>query len=259
MLKGKKRSLLVLISLFVMLTSVIFAIDATVPELIKQADEFDNNKNFFAAMKMLRQAESIDKDNPEVLWRIAREYFQFADQNPTDKGLQKKNLYPGFEYAKKCVEIAPNIAGGHQYYAILIGRIGEEEGTKQKIKNSYPLKEHTLKAIALDPENDSNYHVMGRWHFALSELSWVERKVANIIYSTVPNASFEEAAQYFSKANELKPGEIRHMLYLGKTYIKLGKNSQAKKILQSAEKISPKSDSEKGMLSEVKELLKDLK
>ncbi len=226
--------------------------------LLDQAEKLHDAKNYQGTMDKLREAEKIEPNNPEVLWKIARAYFDFADQQPDNLEVQKANLYPGFDYAKKCVELYPNVAGGHQYYAILIGRIGEIEGTKQKITNSYAVREHTLKAIELDPTEDANYHVMGRWHFALADLSWVERKIASIIYATPPAASFEKAEEFFEKAHKIKPDEIRHILWLAKTQQKLGKNSQAKQNLEACLKLPAKSDSDRAMQAEARELLKKL-
>ncbi len=231
---------------------------AKVKSMLEQADKLHDARDYQGTMTKLREAEKIEPNNPEVLWRLARAYFDIADQQPGVSEVQKANLYPGFEYAKKCVELAPEVAGGHQYYAILIGQIGELEGTKQKITNSYAVREHTEKAIALDPKEDSNYHVMGRWHFELADLSWAERQVASLIYATPPKASFEEAEQYFQKAHQLKPKEIRHLLWLGKTQLKLKKKDQAKKNLQLALEIPAQSDSDKVMQKEAADLLKKL-
>jgi len=227
-----------------------------VKTLLIEAEKLHDASDFTGTMAKLREAEKIDPKNPEVLWKIARAYFDFADQQPDNMEVQKANVYPGFEYAKKCVELAPNVAGGHQYYAILIGRIGEIEGTKQKITNSYAVREHTEKAIALDPQNDANYHVMGRWHFALADLSWAERQIASLIYATPPKASFAEAEQFFTKAHELNPKDIRHLLWLSKTQIELKKKEAAKKNLQQALALPAESDSDKAMQKESVELLK---
>jgi tetratricopeptide (TPR) repeat protein len=120
------------------------------------------------------------------------------------------------------------------------------------------VKEHTVKAIELDPENDSNYHVMGRWHFALADLSWFERKIASIIYATPPAASFEKAVEFFSKAHDIKPDDIRHLLWLGKSYEKMDKKDQARKILKKALAIPATTDSDKSMHKEAQDLLKHL-
>ncbi len=249
------KSLLIVL---LMLVLPVFLISQTakVKTILDQAEKLHEAKDYQGTMNKLREAEKIDSNNPEILWKIARAYFDFADQQPDNVAVQKTNVYPGFEYAKKCVELAPNIAGGHQYYAILIGRIGEIEGTKQKITNSYAVREHTEKAIALDPQNDANYHVMGRWNYALADLSWAERQIASIIYATPPAASFEDAEKYFQKAHTLKPNEIRHLLWLGKAQIELKKKEAAKKSLQQALALPASSDSDKAMQKEAAELLK---
>jgi len=244
--------------LSLLLVSLAMAQSAKVKSLLIEAEKLHDAKDYQGTMAKLQEAEKLDKDNPEILWKVARAYFDFADQDPENLELQKKNIYPGFEYAKRCVEIAPNIAGGHQYYAILIGRIGEIEGTKQKITNSYAVKEHTLKAIELDPTEDSNYHVMGRWHYALADLSWVERQIASVIYAKPPAASFESAVEFFTKAHELNPTDIRHLLWLGKSYEKLGQKDKAIDALKQALAITATTDSEKNMHQEAKKLLEDL-
>jgi len=232
--------------------------DTDIGALLQKTDDLNDANDYDVALETALKADQLEPENPEVLWRVARAYFNVADQAPDDEQLQIDNMYPGFEMAKTCVELAPDIAEGHQYYAILIGRIGEIEGTKQKIENSYAVREHTLIAIDLDPENDSNYHVMGRWHFTLADLSWVERKIASLIYATPPEASFEEAAEYFQKANEIAGGDVRHLLWLGKSYIELDKETEAKRALEACLAIAPETDAERGMHADAKELLEDL-
>jgi len=244
--------------LSLLLVSIAMAQSAKVKSLLTEAEKLHDANDYQGTTAKLQEAEKLNKDNPEILWKIARAYFDFADQDPENLELQKKNIYPGFEYAKRCIEIAPNVAGGHQYYAILIGRIGEIEGTKQKITNSYAVKEHTLKAIELDPTEDSNYHVMGRWHYALADLSWVERQIASVIYAKPPAASFESAVEFFTKAHELNPTDIRHLLWLGKSYEKLGQKDKAIDALKQALAITATTDSEKNMHQEAKKLLEDL-
>lgn len=224
-------------------------------ELLEKVDQLDDAKQFTEALALLQQNEAGYENDADFLWRMARAYFAIGDQNQDNEEIQKENYYPGFEKAQKCVAIAPNLAGGHQYYAILVGKIGELEGTKQKIKNSYEVKEHALKAIELDPENDSNYHVMGRWHFTLSELSWVEKKVAEMIYSKLPEASFAEAAEFFSQAHTINPTDLRHILWLGKTYEELDNDEQAQEIWKKALTIEAVTESDKTIKTQIKKAL----
>lgn len=255
----QQRFQLVGIGVVIVLASMLVAAPGTdVKSLLAEVETLRDADNYTAALAKMKEAEKLAPENPEVLWKLARAYFDVADQDEKNIELQKANIYPGFEHAKKCIEIAPNVAEGHQYYSILIGRIGEIEGTKQKIENSYAVREHTLKAIELDPDNDSNYHVMGRWHFALADLSWVERKIASVIYATPPVASFEKAVEFFSKAHKLKPDDIRHLLWLGKSYAKLDQDNKARDALKKALVLPADSDADKNMQQEAQELLKKL-
>ena len=112
--------------------------------------------------------------------------------------------------------------------------------------------------IKLDPTNDGTYHVMGRWYFEVASLSWIERKMAEIIYTKPPVGSYEEAIFYFKKAIEIKNDEIRHYFWIAKTYIAMNQLDQAKQYLNDITNLEPLDDSDQIMKLESLELLKDI-
>jgi len=209
----------------------------------------------------LIQLEELTIEFPEdveILWRLAQVHFDIADQTE-DEEVHKAHFYPGFEAAKEAVQIDPNSAKANHWYAVLIGKIGMLEGTKQKIINSYEVEEFGLKAIELDPTYDGSLHLLGRWHYELADLSWIERTVAKIVYETPPKASFEESVKFYKKAIEAKSDEVRHYLWLGKSLIKLRNKEEAKKYLQISIEMAPIDDADRLMQKEAAELLKKLK
>jgi len=226
--------------------------------LIIQADSTHEAKDYDATMDLLMEANQLDGNNVEVLWRISRAYFDFADRKPNDMEYKKQFIYKGRDFAEKALALDDKSAGAHKWYAINHGQIGEAEGTEQKIKNSYGMRDHTLLAIKYDPTDAGNYHVMGRWHYALADLSWFERQIASLIYATPPEASFEEALAYFKKANELDKKDIRNMLYIGYCYDKLDDETSAAKWFKTAINAEATSDSDRGLQAEAKEALDDL-
>ena len=229
-----------------------------VAELLIQAEVAHESKDYEATMKLLLKAVKLDGENEEILWKISRGYFDFADRKPNDFEYKKQFIYDGKEYAERALAINDKSAGGHKWFAIHHGQIGEAEGTEQKIKNSYGMKDHTMLAIKYDPTDAGNYHVMGRWHFALSDLSWIERQVASIIYATPPAASFVEALEFFKKANQLDQEDIRNMLYIGHCYVELDDDDAAEKWYKMAIAANATSDSDRGLQAEAKEALDDL-
>lgn len=250
-----KNTHMVLLIAMLVLSSVILAQD--VDSLISKADNFHAQDKYSQVYKVLKQVEQQAPADYGVIWRLARANFDISD-NSSDPAVTEKHIYEGFDYAEKALALNPNRAESHKWYGILIGRVGEIEGTKQKIKNSYKVAEHTKKAIELDPDDSGNYHVMGRWHYTLADLSWVERQVASVIYATPPKASFEEAKQYFQTAIEKDPQDIRNYVWLGKTMEALDDESDARKAYQDALKQPTTSDSDRKLQKEARELLEDL-
>ena len=243
--------------LFLIVFGVSLGLSQDISSLLSFADQRHENNDFDGNFAILQDAEKLEPENLEVIWRLARAHFDFSD-NTSDEAVIETNIYTGFDYARRALEIDDNSAKAHKWYGILIGRVGEIEGTEQKIKNSYKVSEHTLKAIELDPEDDGNYHVMGRWHYTLADLNWFERTLASIVYATPPEASFEEARDYFTKAIKKASDEIRHFLWLGKTLVELDDETGAETALNRALAIDAKSDSDQLLQEEAREILDDL-
>ena len=226
-------------------------------DLIDQADALHELDDFSGNYELLKKAEELEVDNFEVVWRLARAHFDFFD-NSEDDAVISENVYAGMDYAKRALEMDDARSESHKWYGILIGQVGILEGTKQKILNSYEVKEHTLKALELDPEDDGNFHVMGRWHYTLADLSWFERKIASLIYAKPPKASFGEAAEYFNQAIAKDSDEVRHHVWLGKTYEALDDVEAAKNSYNAALAITAENDSDRILQKEAQELLSDL-
>ncbi len=242
---------------FIMLLVSTVLIAVPQAELVK-TDALHDANEYETELIQLEELIAEFPEDVELLWRLAQVHFDIADQTE-DEEVNKAHFYPGFEAAKEAVHIDPNSARANHWYAVLIGKIGMLEGTKQKIINSYDVEEYGLKAIELDPTYDGSLHLLGRWHYELADLSWIERTVAKIVYETPPKASFEESVKFFKKAIEAKPDEVRHYLWIGKAFIKLKDKEEAKKYLQTAIEMAPIDDADKLMQNEAAELLEKLK
>jgi tetratricopeptide (TPR) repeat protein len=145
-----------------------------------------------------------------------------------DKKERKLHYEKAYEYAGKAVEINPGGSKGHLFLSIAIGRVALDAGAKEKVRLSKEVKVEVDKALAIDSQDDSAWHVLGRWHRTLSSLSWIEKKFANIFLGGVPKeATMENAVESFKKAIQLNPTSINHHLELAKTYDKMGEKTLA--------------------------------
>ena len=88
--------------------------------------------------------------------------------------------------------------------------------------------------MTLDPRNDLAWHVLGAWNYELANLNPVLRAIAKLIYGTIPSASNDDAIAAFKKAIELNPRRVGNWVEIGRTYIELGKKTEAKTALEKA-------------------------
>ena len=226
-------------------------------DFIKKIDILNLEGNYQKELLELNNAVALYPDDVDLLWRLGRVHFEIADQTE-NIAIHKKHFYPGLESVKKALKNNPNSPRSNHWYAVLIGQIGLLEGTEQKIKNSYEVEKYALRAIELDPHYDGTYHVMGRWHYELANLSWIERKIAEWVYSTPPEGGYNQAADFFRKAINVKEDEIRHYFWLAKTYLEMDAYKDAKQTFEKILTLNSFDDSDVKMQSESKEYLKDL-
>jgi len=208
-------------------------------------------ESFLRAKKLYNK----NPNNIEVICRMAGTNFIKA-QNESDRDKQKKNFYHGFDYAKKAIRLDSLDGYANFWYAAYIGRIGEIEGIKQAILNSYDVKKYGLRAIQFISEKyDPVYHMMGRWHYELADLSEIEKVLASLIYAKPPDGSYEEAIDYFRAAIEIKPNEIRNHFWLGRTYLAIGKRDFAIKQFKIVLSLNPRDRDDEIMQSQAREVV----
>ncbi|VDM24740.1 unnamed protein product, partial [Toxocara canis] len=137
------------------------------------------------------------KVNPELLWRLARSCH--AVSNTYDKKNPKKKamLFEGREYATQAYNLDGESFDVLKWLAVLSGSVTDYLGTQEKIEQGYLFKEYLDKAIAMQPTEYTLLHMRGRFAFSVANLSWLERKIANTLYATVPEATLDEALEDF--------------------------------------------------------------
>jgi len=118
----------------------------------------------------------------------------------------------------------------HKWYAILVSETSAFEGTKEKIKKAYMVKEHFTRATELNPQDATSRHALGMWYYEVANVSWATRKVAAAIFASPPTGTLDEALAHFNLAESTSPGfYIRNRLMIGKCHKELGERAAAKK------------------------------
>jgi tetratricopeptide (TPR) repeat protein len=199
-------------------------------ELIQKGDVFYAKLQPTEALKFYLPAEKLDPTNVRLLVRIARQYRHLmSDATKAMEKLQLGNT--AVDYAQRAVILAPNDPEAELALAISYGRILPMQGTRQQIATSRLIKIAADKVIALDPNNDLAWQILGRWYLALADVGAVKRALAQVAYGKLPPAKYKDAVLCFEKAIALNPNRLMHYVELGHTYAQMGRDAEARKFI----------------------------
>ena len=208
------------------------AIGAESPEdLVAKGDTFDRKLQATEALEYYLPAERLQPTNVHVLVCIARQYrYLLADAATREEKLRLGRI--ALEYSQRAAALAPGNAEAQLAIAISYGKILPFLGTKEQIKASGYIKDSVDRTLELDPQNDLAWHILGRWHRTLSDVSAVKRGVASLIYGKLPQTTAEDAVKCFEKALEINPRRLIHYVELGRTYAQIGKTDEARRLIE---------------------------
>nr|KAG5703427.1 hypothetical protein BaRGS_022476 [Batillaria attramentaria] len=176
-----------------------------------------------------------------------------------DKNEKKKLVFEAFDAVKRALALNEKNFACHKWYAILMDKTAEYEGIKARISNAYVVKEHFMRAAELNPKDATTLYTLGVWCFLFADMPWYQRKIAAALFATPPTSSYEEALKYFHQAEEMDPNFYsKNLLYLGKTYSRLGNKKLAMLYLTRAHEYQLNTPDDREAHKEAGELLKKM-
>ena len=201
--------------------------------LIEEADALHSAKKIDAVFDLLAGADVTDD---ELAWRTARAYHDKAEEITADDPVRERLLREGLAVAEAVKERSAGAStASHGYalkwYAILLGRLGDYLPTKEKVANSYKIKEALEASAALLPEDSSVQTGLGQWCYKVAGISFIERNAAKLLFGQPPASSYAEALSYLEASYALKANK-KAALFAGLCQAKLKDKAAAREWLQ---------------------------
>lgn len=168
----------------------------------------------------------------EVLWRRALVISDIGRRSPDEDStvaLHRRAL----RVADSARAADSTNAWAHLVTALAAGRLTLHVGPSERVRHSRAVKQHADRALALDSTLAPAYHLRGRWHRQVADLSFFVRALVRTFYGGLPDASLEQAVRDFEQATRLASTSYNH-LELGKTYRAVGRDTAARAQLERA-------------------------
>ena len=171
--------------------------------------------------------------NGDLYWRAIKAHYEMFSSTEDEKQ-QQAYLEKGLDLVHSAPAYFDKYANTKAFLlkwkAILLGKLGGFQSTKEKMANSFVIRESLEEArqlfASLGAEDGSIYQALGEWCFKVAGISFIERQAASVLFGKPPQSSYEEALEHFLKGYELKPTPAL-ALKVADTYQKLGKKQLA--------------------------------
>jgi len=202
---------------------------------LEAADSCFANVDYETAISMYDSLLQLSPQNPDILWRFSRVYISIGDVMPRE---EREPVYRKAEdYARECIRADSTRSEGHSWLAASLGNLAMVVSDEEKVKLTTEIKNELERAIALNPEDDVAYSILGSFYRALGNIGWFERMLANIFLGSIPPGGYEESEVAIKKAIQIAPDVLRHQFELVLLYRDWGKTEEERTALERASQL----------------------
>src|ERR1700722_1143794 len=214
-----------------LLTLSFRALSQDVPALLQQAARLESDFKEEDALVKYQETVRLQPHNVFALCHCSDLSCRIGNrQDSRDKKIDY--FKAGRDYADAAWRLDSTSSEANVVMAFSIGRIILLESGREKVAGAGAIKRYAETAIRYDPDNYKAWHILGRWHYEVSGLNFIERTLAKWFYGALPDASLQESIHDYEKSMSLRPGFMLNYLELAKACHRDGQNASASQLLR---------------------------
>ena len=255
--------LLILISLPVQYQVLEKDVFSTCEEVLKSAKEAREDKDLLKEIEILETGISNECNTVSTAYsQLSLCYLEAGDQSYSDRGsrdIEKRKDYfnEALEVARISAKLDSTNKFAFEHKAMAFAGILDVNGLKEKVQLADSVRINAEIALKIDPNNDRALHILGRWHYEVSQFGGFMRFMARLFFGTAPKASLDKALEYFQRAANLDDYPVHHY-WLGLTYFDLNNKELAKYHFEHILEIENQHHNDEYFKNKAQEYLKDL-
>lgn len=226
--------------------------------LIKEAQQLESATKEKEALQKYLDVLRLQPNHLTALCKASELYNTLGKRQAT-KSSQKEYYRTAKTYAQKALQVNPNSVDANFAMSLAMGRMALISSGEEKINAVKDIRTYAEKTIRLDPNSFKGYHVLGKWHYEVSNLNALEKWLVKVTYGGLPKASLDEAMQYFEKSKQLNPAFLLNYLELARCYERKDEDKKAIALLETMLRMPNTLPDDATVKNQGKELLNDLK
>lgn len=229
----------------------------TEQSLITQAQKQEAELKEDAALGSYREVLRINPNNYTGLWKASELCSRIGARQAIDS---KKRAFfiSARKYAEAAIKANPNGADGYFAMSVAQGRLALMNSGKEKIQAVKEIKANADKAIKLNPNHGYAWHVLGKWYYEVSKLSYVEKTAVKVMFGGLPKATLADAIKAFEKSKQLVPDLTLNYLELARAYKDNGQKAKAIEYLKKLPSLPNKTFDDARIKTKGAAMLKEL-
>ncbi len=224
--------------------------------MIKEADRLEHIPDEKSAFSKFKEILKFQSTNIYALNKCS-ELCSRIGKRQTNPKLLEDYYSAAKTYAGIALKVNPNNSEANCVMAIALGRTSVSRSGKEKINSAKDIKKYVDISLKNDPKNYKAWHVLGRWHYEISNLNALERAAVKVFYGGLPAASIEESISAFEKAQGITGGFILNYFELAKAYKADDQKEKAIAILKKMLSVPNQTEDDPIIKEDGKKLIRD--
>ena len=206
---------------------------ANADKLYKEALALATNYRDGEAVLKFEEVVSVNPSHFQSLCQLVMLKTSIGSRT-SDEAKKMDYFHEAKEHAIKAYELRPNDAQANYVMALGIGGVAMVSSTREKIAYAYEMRDFLDKALKLNPSHAESWHLLGRWHYKIANLSFAEVAAANMFFGGIPEGASNQAAlDCLNKAIQFAPKEILYYYDLARVYHDLDDDIAASEALRN--------------------------
>jgi tetratricopeptide (TPR) repeat protein len=164
-----------------------------------------------------------------------------------------------YGYAQRAYRIDSTNSDANVVMAFSLARLALDQNGKERVVSANEIRRYAEQAIRNDPGNFKAYHILGRWHYEVSNLNFLERTLARWFFGALPESSLSECISNLEKSKALRPDFMLNYFELARAYHREGRNDRAVALLTQMETLPDEMYDDRTVRAQGQKLLKELR